>query len=89
MYYVPGFMKWGATAVPEPKIFGKGLIFVEDTYILLSGDKWTIAGNIALDVCNSLVTLMKSILGHICKKYKYKRTKRHILLIYFGKNRFV
>jgi hypothetical protein len=75
-------MIWGVAAVasvPEPKIFGKGLIFVEDTDILLSGDKWTIAGNIALDVCNSLVTLMKSMLGHVCKKYKYKRTERHIL----------
>jgi len=51
-------MIWGATAVasvPEPKVFGKGLIFVEDIDILLSGDKWTIAGNIVLDDCNTLV----------------------------------
>jgi hypothetical protein len=66
-------MIWGAAAVasvPEPKVFGKGLIFVEDTDILLSGDKWTIAANIALGDCNTLVSLMKSMLGHICKKYK-------------------
>ena len=34
---------------PEPKTFNKGLIFVKDTDILLSGDKWTIVINIALD----------------------------------------
>ena len=72
-------MIWGAAAVasvPEPKIFGKGLIFVEDTDILLSGDKWTIAGNIALDVCNSLVSLMKSMLGHVCKKIQVQKNRK-------------
>ena len=58
-------MIWGAAAVAsvtEPKVYGKGLIFVEDTDILLSGDKWTIAGNIALGDCNTLVSLMESML---------------------------
>jgi hypothetical protein len=66
-------MIWGAAAVAsvtEPKIFGKGLIFVEDSVILLSGDKWYKGGNIALGDCNTLVSLMKSMFGHICKKYK-------------------
>jgi hypothetical protein len=33
----------------EPKNFDKGLIFVKETDVLISGDKWTIAANIALD----------------------------------------
>ena len=40
---------------PEPKTFNKGLIFVEDTDILLSGDKWTIVINTALDEYEALI----------------------------------
>jgi len=53
---------WGAAtaaSMPEPK--GKGLIFVKDTDILLSGDKWIIAVNIPLDDYTTLVYLMKSV----------------------------
>jgi len=60
-------------SVPEPKAFGKVLIFVEDTDILLSGDKWALAGNIALGDCNTLVSLMKSMLGHVCKKVQAEK----------------
>ena len=41
----------GAAAVAivsEPKTFDKGLIFVKDTDILLSGDKWTIVVTVAV-----------------------------------------
>jgi hypothetical protein len=38
-----------ATTGPEPKVFDKGLIFIKDTNILLSGDKWTIVVSITLD----------------------------------------
>jgi len=57
-------------SVTELKVFGKVLIFVEDSVILLSGDKWSKGGNIVLGDCNTLVSLMKSMFGHICKKYK-------------------
>jgi hypothetical protein len=55
----------GAVAVavvPEPKVFDKGLVFVKDTDILLSGDKWTIVVNIALDDYSNLIELMRSIM---------------------------
>jgi len=35
--------------VPEPRNFDKGMVFVKDTDILLSWDKWTVVVNIALD----------------------------------------
>jgi hypothetical protein len=46
--YVTGFMSiWGAvlSIAPEPRKFDKGLIFVKETDVLLSGNKWTIAVN--------------------------------------------
>ena len=66
----------GAAAVaivPEPKAFDKGLIFVKDTDILLSGDKWTIVVNIALDDYSNLVDLMKSMIIHVRQKIQEKR----------------
>ena len=54
--------------VPEPKVFDKGLIFVKDTDILLSGDKWTIVVNIALDDYSNLVDLMKYMISHVLQK---------------------
>ena len=41
--------------VPEPQTFDKGLIFVKETDIPLSGDKWTILMKIALDDYDALV----------------------------------
>jgi phage antirepressor YoqD-like protein len=46
------------TLVPEPKTFDKGLIFVKETDILLSGDRWTIVLNIAVDDYTTLVDNM-------------------------------
>jgi hypothetical protein len=34
-----------------PDLYDKGLIFMKDRGILLTGDKWTLAVNIALDDC--------------------------------------
>jgi hypothetical protein len=38
-----------AAMVPKPMNFDKGLVLTKDTDILLSGDKWTIAVNTALE----------------------------------------
>jgi hypothetical protein len=43
-------------------------VFVKDTDILLSGDKWTIVVNIALDDYTALVPNMKFILGQVRHK---------------------
>ena len=59
--------------VPEPKTFDKGLIFVKETDILLSGDKWTIVVNIALDDYDALVYTMKTILDQICQKIRVQK----------------
>jgi hypothetical protein len=51
-----------ATArVLERKALDKGLIFIKEADILLSGDKWTIVVNIALDY-TTLVGNIKIIL---------------------------
>jgi hypothetical protein len=50
---------------PEPQPFDKGLIFVKEADILLSGDKWTIAVNIAIDDYVSLVKTLRLVLGQI------------------------
>jgi hypothetical protein len=63
--YITGLAICGATVatvVPEPKAFDKGLIFVKDNDILLSGDKGPIVVNIALDDYIALVDNMKMIL---------------------------
>jgi hypothetical protein len=44
-----------AAMIPEPNNFDMGLVFVKNTDILLSGDKWTIVVNIALDDYDTLV----------------------------------
>ena len=56
--YITGVVICGAATgmvVPEPKAFDKGLIFVKDTDILLSADKWTIVVNSSLDEYDTLV----------------------------------
>jgi hypothetical protein len=76
-------MIWGAAAVasvPEPKAFGKGLIFVEDTDILLSRDKWTIAGNIALVDCNTCEPYEINVEPHSSKNTSRKEHK--VILFY-------
>jgi len=81
-------MVWGAHAVimvPEPKDFDKGLIFVKDTDILLSGDKWTIVVNIALNDYDALIENMKSVLYTVRQKIQvHKNPKIFSFDIYWG-----
>ena len=64
--------------IPEPKTSDKGLIFVKDTDILLSGDKWTMIVNIALDDYETLVKVMKDTLSQIRQKiHKQKNPKSY------------
>ena len=77
--YIPGFAVWKATAgmvAPEPRTFDKGLVFVKDTDILLSGDKWTIVVNIALDDYDALVHVMRYTLSQVRQKIGIHRTPR-------------
>jgi hypothetical protein len=62
--------------VPEPMTFDKGLVFVKDTDILLSGDKWTIAVNIALDDYAILIDYMKIVLGNVKQKIQVYRNPK-------------
>ena len=57
------------TAIPDSRTFDKGLIFVKDTNIL-SGDKWTIVLNIALDDYTALVYIMRASLNQIRQKIR-------------------
>ena len=77
--YVTDLMIWGAAAVasvPEPNTFDKGLIFVKDTDIILSGDKWTIVVNTALDDYATLVNLMRSMLNDIRQKIQVQKNPK-------------
>ncbi len=47
--------------VSAPQALDKGLVFVKETDILISGDKWTIVANIALDDYATLVDVMKTM----------------------------
>ena len=60
-------LSWGTTTPTEPeqRQFDKGLIFVKETDILFSGDKWTIVVNIALEDYESLVGVMGLVLGQV------------------------
>jgi hypothetical protein len=49
----------------DPGPYNKGLIFLKDRDILLTGDKWTIAVNIALDDYLSLTKGMRFALAQI------------------------
>jgi hypothetical protein len=59
--------------VPERKVFDKGLIFVKDTDILLSGDNWATVVNVAVDDYSTLVDTTKSVLGHIRQKIQVQK----------------
>jgi len=74
-----------AAMVPEPKNFDKGLIFVKDTNILLSGDKWTIVVNVALDDCVTLIDNMKSVLYTVRQKIQvHKNPKSYSFDMHWG-----
>jgi len=62
--------------VPEPMNFDKGLVFIKDTDILLSGDKWTIAVNIALDDYVILIENMKLVLDTVRQKIQVYKNPR-------------
>jgi hypothetical protein len=62
--------------VPEPRTFDKGIVFVKDADILLSGDKWTIVVNIALDDYVTLITNMKMILNQVRQKIQVEKSPR-------------
>lgn len=65
-----------ATTGPEPKTFDQGLIFIKDTDILLSGDKWTIVVNVALDDYVTLVDTVRLVLGHIRQKIQVQKNAK-------------
>jgi len=65
-----------AAMVLEPKNFDKGLVFVKDTDILLSGDNWTIVVNIALDDYATLIDNIKSVLYTVCQKIQVHKDPR-------------
>jgi len=74
-----GFAVHGVTSeavLPEPKTFDKGLIFVKETDVLLSGDKWTIAVNIALDDYDSLIYVIRATLNQIRQKIKIHKNRK-------------
>ena len=78
--YVTGFiLSWGAvlSTTPEPRKFSKGLIFVKETDVLLSGDKWTIAVNIALDDHEDLVVVMRLMLQQIRQNIQVHRNSQN------------
>jgi len=52
---------------PEPRTFDKGLVFLKETEILLSGDRWTVAVNIAIDDYSSLILGLKLVLNQTQK----------------------
>ena len=80
-------MTWNAiaaTSTPEPIELNKGLIFIRDTDVLLSGDQWTIVVNIALDDYTNLIELLKVMLDHIRQKIQaQKNPKSYSLDIYW------
>jgi len=86
--YIAGIAVWGTTAgmmVPEPRTFDKGLVFVKDTDILLSGDKWTIVVNIALDDYNALTYIMKRMIHQIRQEIRvHKNPKSYFFDIHWN-----
>ena len=85
--YISGFVTWNAiaaTSTPEPIELNKGLIFVRDTDVLLSGDQWTIVVNIALNDYTNLIELLKTMLDHIRQRIQtQKNPKSYSLDIYW------
>lgn len=55
-------------------LYDKGLIFMKDRDILLTGDKWTLAVNIALDDYVNLIQGMRFILAQIRRNIELHRS---------------
>jgi len=66
--------------VPEPKNFDKGLVFVKDTDILLSGDKWTVVVNIALDDYDIFTETIKSVLYTVRQKIQVHKNPKNTFI---------
>jgi hypothetical protein len=85
--YVPGLglinvLSAEATVATAP--FEKGLIFMRDRDILLTGDKWTLAVNIALDDYVNLIRGMRLILTQIQKNIElHQSPSNKVLDIYW------
>jgi hypothetical protein len=77
----------------KPKLtpdFYKGLIFMKDRDILLTGNKWTLAVNIALDDYLNLIRGMRFILVQIQRNIgKYQSPDRRTLDIQWGRDRAI
>ena len=73
----------------EPRTFDKGLVFVKDTDIFLSGDKWTTVVNITLDDYDALVLIMKTNLNKVRQKvqvHKYSSVIFYFLHTHWDEN---
>jgi len=80
--YITGFVVCGTTTgmvVPEPQTFDKRLIFVKETDILLSGDKWTIVVNVSLDDYDAVVYTMRATLDQIRQKIQVQKNTKNLL----------
>ena len=74
---VTGVMQaWGIaeSVQPEPRVFDKGLVFIKETEILLSGDRWTVAVNIAVEDYSSLIFGLKLILNQTRRNIQMHKT---------------
>jgi hypothetical protein len=66
-----------------PTIYNKGLIFMKDRDIMLTGDKWTFTVNIALDDYVNLIQGMRFKLAQIERNIEmYKSPTRKFLDIH-------
>ena len=63
-------------AMPESRTLDKGLIFVKDTNILPSGDKWTVVVNNALDDYNALAHTMKITLNQLRPRIRAQKNPK-------------
>jgi hypothetical protein len=65
-------------------LYDKGVIFMKDRDILLTGDKWTLAVNTALDGYVNLIQGMRFILAQIRRNIEaHKSFNRNILDIHW------
>jgi hypothetical protein len=74
----------GTRAGVASTLFDKGLIFMKDRDILLTGERWTLAVNIALDDYVNLIQGMRFILTQIQRNVDiYKSPNSKILDIHW------
>ena len=64
--------------VPVPQALEKGLVFVKETDILMSGDKWTIVVNITLDDYATLVDVMKTTMSQVRYKIQVHKNPKSL-----------